>query len=112
MSSASEPANNSGLRRGAVTTRLEVFPGSQIVPPLLTPLEAVKLLRLDIITRPDGTTDERNPEDSLKTLDHLVRKGLLHPRRFGKSRCFSRRELLALIDGAPQPTNVGWRRRT
>ena len=76
---------------------VEVFPDGRPVPPLLTPLEVVKLLRLDILTRPGGAEEQREPADALKSLDHIVAKGRLRPRRFGKSRTYSRDECLHLI---------------
>lgn len=73
---------------------IEVFPGGEAVPPLLTPVETCRLLRLDV-----NGDQERSEVDALKSLDHLVRKKLLQPRRFSKCRTFSRDEVLRLIAG-------------
>ena len=55
---------------------IEVFPGGEAVPPLLTPVETVKLLRLDV-----NGDQERSEVDALKSLEHLIRTKRLRPRR-------------------------------
>ncbi|MDY7107980.1 MAG: helix-turn-helix domain-containing protein [Planctomycetota bacterium] len=88
-----------GRQLDGITVRAEFFPGTtEPVPPLLTPLEAVRLLRLDLRTLPDGTEEIREPADALKSLDHLCRQGRLTPIRIGKCRRFARAELLRLIE--------------
>jgi len=88
-----------GRQLAGLTVWAEFFPSStEPVPPLLTPLETVRLLRLDLRTLPDGIEETREPADSLKSLDHLCRKGLLKPRRIGKCRRFARAEVLRLIE--------------
>ncbi len=90
---------------GVPALRLEYFPdGRGPVPPLLTSLEVVELLRLDRVTR-DGHEARREPADALKSLDHLVRHGKLIPRQFSKCRTFARDDVLALIDGADLRTS-------
>ena len=76
---------------------------------LLTPLEAAKLMRLDVLTRPDGTVKEREPADVIKSLDHLVTRTGLQPRRFGKSKTFVRDEVFDLIrrGGVPHMQDGG-----
>lgn len=89
---------------------LAVFPGSSTpLPPLLLPIEAAKVLRLDVLTQPNGTEKKRATGDALKSLDHLVRTRRLQPRRFGKSRTFAARDVLALIDfdGQCRPERTG-----
>lgn len=62
-------------------------------PTLMTAPEAVRYLRLDIRTKPDGTEHLREMADAIKSLDHLVRRGLIRPCRPGKNRRFLRSEL-------------------
>ena len=72
----------------------EFLPGTdQPVPPLMTAVEAVKFLRLDIISRADGSEKKRDMVDSLRSLDHLIRRGRIRPARVGKNRRFLRAEL-------------------
>ena len=72
----------------------EFFPGtSDPLPPLLTPIEAVKVLRLDVITSKDGELKPRAPGDALKSLRRLP----LTPRRFSKSNTYCRDDVLRLI---------------
>ena len=81
---------------------VEHFPNSTIpLPPLLTSLETVKLLRLDIRVDRDGSEGLRAPGDSLRSLDRLVSQGHLQPRRFGKYKTFSREAILRLIEEPP-----------
>ena len=76
----------------------ERFPGGDDrIPVLLTPLEAVRLLRLDIATNGDGEVTIRAPADAIRSLRRLVTKGLLRPHRFTKSCTFSRDDVLRLI---------------
>ena len=76
----------------------EFFPGtSDPIPPLLTPIEAVRVLRLDVVSNKDGAIEVRAPGDALKSLRRLS----LTPRRFNKSNTYSRDDVLRLIaDGA------------
>ena len=78
--------------------QVEMFPGStEVVPACLTPSETVRLLRLDVVSRPDGTEEIRSLGDALRSLERLVGSKMLLPRRFGKSRVFARQEVLDLI---------------
>jgi len=95
---------------GGIDERVEFFPGTtEPVPLLLTPLETARLLRLDVLTRPDGTLKEREPADAIKSLDHLVARTGLQPRRFGKSKTFVRDEVFDLIrrGGVPHKQDGG-----
>lgn len=77
---------------------VEYFPGTtEPIPPLLTPLEAARILRLDVVNDGDGQERRRAPGDALASLDYLVRRGVLAARRFGKSRTYSRDDVLRLI---------------
>ena len=83
----------------------EHFPDDgSIVPPLLTPAETARILRLDIVSKPDGTEEARALGDALRSLDRLMGQGKLTPRRFGKSRTYARQDVFDLIlagsDGA------------
>ena len=72
----------------------EFFPGtSDPIPPLLTPIEAIKVLRLDVVTNGSGETELRAPGDAIRTLRRLP----LTPRKFGKSNTYSREDVLRLI---------------
>ena len=76
----------------------EHFPnGGAVIPPLLTPVETVRLLRLDVVTKPDGTEELRATGDALRSLDRLVSQNKLRPLKLGKSRTFARRDVLNLI---------------
>lgn len=98
MRPGSQPQGN-----GTIEQRVEYFPGTlEPLPALLTPSEAARVLRLDVVTKPargkqTATEDRRDLADALKSLDHLARRGLLKPRRFGKSRTYSRDDVLQLI---------------
>ena len=83
--------------------QVEYFPGStESVPACLTPAETVRLLRLDVLSRPDGTEEIRAIGDALRSLERLVGSNRLHPRRFGKSRVFARDDVLDLILATPE----------
>ena len=71
--------------------------GTGPIPPVLTAIEVAKLLRLDTVSRCGGEV-ERAPEDSIKSVDHLVRLGKLHPLGVGRSNRFARDEVLALVN--------------
>ena len=59
---------------------VEYLPGiGQIVPDLMTASEASRYLRLDILTKPDGTDEPREMADAIKSLDHLVRRRVIRP---------------------------------
>ena len=77
---------------------MEYFPGtSDPIPPLLTPIEAVRVLRLDVVTTKDGDLETRAPGDALRSLRRLP----LSPRRFNKSNTYARDDVLRLIaDGS------------
>ena len=77
---------------------MEFFPGtSDHIPPLLTPIEAIKVLRLDVYTTKDGDIETRVPGDALRSLRRLP----LSPRQFNKSNTYCRDDVLRLIaDGA------------
>ena len=78
---------------------VEYLPGvAQPVPDLMTASEASRYLRLDILTKPDGTDEPREMADAIKSLDHLVRRGLIRPCRAGKNRRFARAELNRFIE--------------
>ncbi len=82
--------------------QVEYFPGTtEAVPACLTPAETVRLLRLDVVSRPDGTEEVRALGDALRSLDRLVGTKRLMPRRFGKSRTFSRQDVIDLIVAGP-----------
>ena len=82
--------------------QVEYFPGTtEAVPACLTPVETVRLLRLDVVSRPDGTEEVRALGDALRSLDRLVEKKRLMPRRFGKSRTYARQDVLDLIVAGP-----------
>ena len=86
----------------SVNGQIEYFPGTtEAVPVCLTPAETVRLLRLDVVSRPDGTEEVRAIGDALRSLDRLVGTKRLMPRRFGKSRTFSRQDVIDLIIAAP-----------
>jgi hypothetical protein len=79
---------------------VEFFPGTaRPIPPLLTPAEVVRILRLDVLTKGDGTEKRRALPDAIKSLDHLCRTRKLHPICLSKSRTFSRDDVLALVNG-------------
>ncbi len=85
-----------------MTDRAEYFPGTvEVVPACLTPTEAVRLLRLDVLSRPDGTEEARSLGDALRSLERLVGSKRLHPMRFAKSRVFARDDVLGLILATP-----------
>ena len=76
----------------------DLLPGTdQPGPDLLTGPEVVHLLRLDFTTKSDGTEHPREMADSLKSLDHLVRKGRIRPCRVGKCRRYARLEIERFI---------------
>lgn len=75
---------------------VEHFPGSDIVPPVLTSQETIRLLRLDLLTR-DGQDIKRTPAASQASLDHLCRVGKLRPIKLAKSRVFDRQQVLAMV---------------
>ena len=86
----------------SVNGQLEFFPGTtEAVPACLTPVETVRLLRLDVVSRPDGTEEVRALGDALRSLDRLVGTKRLVARRFGKSRTFSRQDVIDLIIAGP-----------
>ena len=77
----------------------ECFPGGRdLIPALLTPTEAVRVLRLDIVTNGDGEVTIRAPADSLRSLRRIPG---LHPHRFAKGYTYSRSDLLRLINSDP-----------
>ena len=81
----------------------EYFPStSEPVPALLTPAETVRILRLDVVSRKDGTEEVRALGDALRSLDRLVGTKRLMPRRFGKSRTFARQDVLGLTLADPE----------
>ena len=83
-------------------SQLEYFPGTtDRVPVLLTPAETVRVLRLDVVSRPDGTEEVRALGDALRSLDRLVASKMLTPWRFGKSRTFARQCVFDLILAGP-----------
>ena len=71
--------------------------------PVLTAPEAVRYLRLDILTKPDGTEHRREMADAIKSLDHLVRNGRIPYIRLGKNRRFPRDYLDQYIEA-----NTSW----
>ena len=72
----------------------DFLPGTnQPVPALMTAPEAVRYLRLDILTKPDGSEHRREIADAVKSLDHLIRKGRIAYVRVGKNRRFPRAKL-------------------
>ena len=71
------------------------FPDGTPVPDLLTELETIKYLRLDI----DG------PKDPSATLKHYRDKKLLRPTRIGRKYRYSRLELLKFIELATIQTD-------
>ena len=74
----------------------ERFPGTNDqIPVLLTPREAIKLLRLDIVTNGDGEERVRAPADALRSLRRIAG---LTPRNFGRSFTYARSDLLKLIE--------------
>ncbi len=76
----------------------EHFPnGGGVIPPLLTPVETVQILRLDVVTKTDGTEELRAIGDALRSLDRLISQNKLRPLKLGKSRTFARHEVLELI---------------
>lgn len=80
------------------------FPGTtELIPPLLTPSETVRVLRLDVLTTADGSQKPRTLPDALKSLDHLARIGRLSPLRLSKSRTFARGDVLGLLDHDTRP---------
>lgn len=91
------------LRLVPARTREGVFPGTKDpLPPLLTPVEAVRVLRLDVVTSQEGEERARTLPDALMSLNHLVRIGHLLPKTIGKSRVFARDDVLRLVvEGAP-----------
>ena len=64
-----------------------------LVPALMTAPEAVKYLRLDILTKADGSEHRREMADGIRSLDHLIRRCRIRPVRVGKNRRFLRIEL-------------------
>ena len=82
---------------------IEYFPGTtEPVPACLTPVEVVRMMRLDVVSKPDGTEETRALGDGLRSLELLVSKGLLTPRRFCKSNRFSRQDVISVILGSPE----------
>ena len=84
---------------------VEYFPGStEIVPAVLTPLEAARFLRLDTLTRVDDDGQlvqlHRADADAVKSLEHLCRTGRLQPLKLGKSKTYARADLFNLISGS------------
>jgi len=52
---------------------VEHFPDDgRIIPPLLTPAETVRVLRLDVLSKPDGSEEVRALGDALRTLDRMA----------------------------------------
>lgn len=83
--------------------QLEYFPStSEPVPVLLTPVETVRLLRLDVVSKKDGTEEVRALGDALRSLDRLVGQRRLKPRMFSKCRTFARQDVLGLILADPK----------
>lgn len=96
--------NHQGTAHQATQHQPEYFPGTtELIPLLLTPSEAVRVLRLDMLTTADGSEKRRTLPDALKSLDHLVRTGRLSPLRLSKSRTFARSDVLGLIDRDKRP---------
>ena len=82
--------------------QLEYFPSTtEPVPVLLTPVETVRLLRLDVVSRKDGTEEVRALGDALRSLDRLVGQSRLRPRMFSKCRTFARQDVIELILADP-----------
>ena len=78
---------------------IEYFPGGRdLIPPLLTGLEAARLLRLDVAVDADGVESPRAPADALRS---LRRVDGLRPHKFAKSSTYSRSDLLRLINTHP-----------
>lgn len=81
---------------------MEYFPHTNNpIPPLLTGLEAVRLLRLNVVANADGQETPRAPGDGIRSLGRLVRSGQLVPRQFGKSQTYARDAVLRLINTEP-----------
>ena len=74
---------------------ISYFPDGSPVPDLLTELETIKFLRLDI----DG------PKDPSATLKHYRDKKLLRGTRIGRKYRYSRLELLKFIELATIQTD-------
>jgi len=64
------------------------FPDGRVCPPLLTPEEAIMLLRIDCI-------DVQHPQDTLRRYREA---GMLRATRIGLKLFFSLKELLDFID--------------
>jgi len=71
------------------------FPNGNKVPEVLTPEEAITLLRLDI----DG------PRNPLLTLQHYRDKGLLRATKIGKRVRYTRTEILNFLARQTENTN-------
>lgn len=96
--------NHQGSAHHATQHQPAYFPGtSEPIPPLLTPSETVRVLRLDVLTTANGSEKPRTLPDALKSLDHLVRTGRLSPLRLSKSRTFARGDVLGLINRDKRP---------
>ena len=81
----------------------EHFPnGGGVIPPLLTPGETIQLLRLDVVTKTDGTEELRAIGDALRSLERLVSQKKLRPLKLGKSRTYARHEVLELISSGSE----------
>lgn len=90
------------LRLMPARAREGVFPGTKDpLPPLLTSAETVRVLRLDLVVKEDGTERARTLTDAMKSLDHLVRVGHLVARSVGRCRGFSRDDVLRLVCEGP-----------
>ena len=68
--------------------QIEVFPGGEPVPALLTAPEAARFLRLDVGRGDDG---------AVRALRRLIETGALRPCRIGRENRYAREELLRLI---------------
>ena len=84
--------------------QVEHFPaGGEIIPPVLTSAETIRLLRLNLLSR-DGEDIKRTPAASQASLDHLCRVGKLRPIKLAKSRVFDRQQVLGVIREAASVT--------
>ena len=71
------------------------FADGRPVPELLTEIEVIKFLRLDI----------NGPTDPAKTLKYYRDKGQLRATRIGQKYCYQKKELLRFLDKATDWTN-------
>ena len=74
---------------------VERFPDGGIIPPILHDIDAIKLLRLDVKVKRDGSIIQRPLPHSIQQIDRLVSNGTITP-IMSRPRRFHRDDILAM----------------